>query len=55
MVKHGTSIWVSALVILLSAPALSAPETTASLRGTVVDPSGTRAPRQIQFALKLLF
>ena len=37
-------ICVSAIVALMSAAGLSAQETTASLRGAVLDPSGARVP-----------
>ncbi len=44
MVKKWMRIGVSAMVILLFSAALSAQETTASLRGTVLDSSGARVP-----------
>ena len=44
MGKELRGICVGALAILLFAPALSAQETTASLRGAVFDPSGARVP-----------
>src|ERR1039458_293421 len=44
MGKPGRRIGVSAMVILLFTVALSAQETTASLRGTVFDSSGARVP-----------
>ncbi len=44
MGKQGRRIGVGALIILLFAAALSAQETTSSLRGAVIDPSGARVP-----------
>ena len=44
MLKQGRRIGVSAIFILLFSAALSAQETTASLRGTVLDSSGARVP-----------
>ena len=44
MGKQVRCIGVCALVILLFAAALGAQETTASLRGAILDPSGSRVP-----------
>src|ERR1017187_2784042 len=44
MGKMGRRVGVSAIVILLFTAALSAQETTASLRGTVFDATGARVP-----------
>ncbi len=44
MLKQVRRIGVSAMVVLLLSAAVSAQETTASLRGTVLDASGARVP-----------
>jgi hypothetical protein len=44
MCRQGKCVWISALAILLFTAALSAQETTASLGGVVLDPSGARVP-----------
>ena len=47
MGKQVSRIGVSAMVILLFTAALSAQETTASLRGTVFDATGARVPSAV--------
>ena len=52
MGRQGRSVCVSAMVILLFTAALSAQETTASLRGVVFDPSGARVPSAMVTAIQ---